>query len=416
MNLFWRRMALSVGAWGLAASLSPSAAQNQAKLSGTVTAPDGSPVAGVTVRLESTDGNGATVGAETNKKGRYLIGMVRPGAYRLAVDTHRDFVALRVKGKGINPDAGRETLWEIDQDAFAGAPPEIKVGSRNQIELNLIVGPPSMTTAALKEAEAKAANDAFKRGHELVRAGDYAGALGVLVPLSEQFPNDAASWYLIGFSQERLGKWDDALLAVDRALSLAPSLGGAHLLRGRVFKSLDRADEAESELRKEIAAHADPQAVIDSWVILADILNAQGHGAEAIQALEQAAALDPKRREVFLKLAQLYAAAGERENAASALEHADKLGASDDVAYLNLAIGYMNDGQLDDAKRMATRLIEKGSSNPNLSLAHSVLARCDLGAGATAEGIRQLELALELDPNSRLAAENREMLTSLRRK
>lgn len=417
MISFPRPRALWIAPVLLALAAAPSAAQSEAKMSGDVAGPDGAPVAGVTVRLESTDAKGATVAAESNKKGHYLIGMLRPGAYHFVVDTHNaGLVALRVKGKAINPDAGRAVLWEVDQDISSGKPPDLSVGSRNQIELDITVGPPSMTTAARKEAETKAANDAFAQGHELVRAGDYNGALAKLVPLTENVSDHAPTWYLIGFSRERLGQWDDALTAVDRCLAIDPSLGGAHLLRGRIFKGQGRLDEAAAEVRREIDAKPDPSVLADAWVVLASIEKAKGRRPEEIQALESAVGIDPKRRELFLELAQLYADAGQREQAASALERADQAGGSDDTVFLNLAIGYLNDGRLDDAKRLATRLIGKGSTNPNLSIAHSILARCALGGGNTAEGVRELETALSLDPESRLAAENREMLAALKRK
>jgi tetratricopeptide (TPR) repeat protein len=105
---------------------------------------------------------------------------------------------------------------------------------------------------------------------------------------------------------------------------------------------------------------------------------------------------------------------GDRQKAAATLERAEKAGGMDDTMLLNLAIGSINDKKYDEAASLANRLLEKGSTNPNLSLAHSILARVDLNKGNMAGGKEHLQKALDLDPQSKLAAENREILTSLK--
>lgn len=73
-----------------------------------------------------------------------------------------------------------------------------------------------------------------------------------------------------------------------------------------------------------------------------------------------------------------------------------------------------------DARRsppdsLAQKIVGKGASSPNLATAHSVLACCALSQGKTAVAIANLEKALALDPASKLAAENRSMLETLKK-
>ena len=88
----------------------------------------------------------------------------------------------------------------------------------------------------------------------------------------------------------------------------------------------------------------------------------------------------------------------------------------DDTAMLNLAIGYINDKNYTEAERLAREVLEKSSTSQNKSLAHSVLARCELNRGNTDLGVEHLEKAVSLDPKSPLDAENREILHALKKK
>jgi tetratricopeptide (TPR) repeat protein len=402
----------------VAFSVRAQAQGSYARMSGTVTMPDGTPVGGVTVKLETATEEGVNAEAESNAKGRYLIGMVRHGSYLLRVETHGELVLTRVKGKGLDTDAGNSVLWEIDTAASSDQPPKINVGSRNQLTLDIVVGPKAMAAKAPGEqaAEQKAIEDAFAAGLARVRDGDFKGALELLEPLAQKAPEHANTWYLIGFSRERLGQLDTALSAADRATSLDPALAGVHVLRGRILRGQKRLPEAEAEIRQEIEHAGSSSVVFDSWVALASVLEDAGRSSEAIQALEHAVELDPARGEVSVELARLYTTAGDRDKAAAALERAEQAGKGDDARVLNLAIGALNDNQYDRAEDIARRVVDKGSSNANLSVGHSVLARCDLHRGNYPGAVTHLEQALALDPNSSLAAENRDILAAAKKR
>jgi len=407
------RLALVVAT--LLAATQAAWSQTQAKVSGTVTTAEGAPAPGIVMRFEPMDGTGALATAETNKKGSYVIGLLRPGKYKLVVDTKSEFVPLRVKSKGtLQRETEKEVLWDVDQEVSPAKPAEINVGARNQIDLDVVVGPPALTAEARRDAEIRATQGAFEEGLAKVKSGDFAGALTLLTPLTRKSPDHANTWYLVAFSRERLSQWDDALAATDQLLKLDPQFAGGHLLRGRILKGQGRLDEAEGEFKKEVARNADPGTVYDSQIALADLHKAAKRLPEAIADLEAASSLKPEAHEPYAQLAQLYSATGDREKAAAALERAEKSGGVDDPTLLNLAIGYLNEGKADEAEKLAKRLIEKGSTDPNLSLANSILARACLSRGDLAAGAQHLEQALALDPASKLATENREILDSLK--
>src|SRR5262245_27521687 len=233
--------------------------------SGNVLTHDGSPAPGVVVRLEPKDDKGAQVEAKANKKGHFLIGMVRSGQYRLVVIAPDDGVLLHMKGKGINTDDG-SVLWEADQD-ITGTP-DISIGSRNKIELDITVGPISQTAQAKQESAGKAMTEGYDAAVAKVKAGQWEDALALLGPIAEKKPDFANSWYLIGYCKQQLGKWDEAIAAVDKVLALDPAFSGAHLLKARALKGKGSMAEAEAELRTEIAAKGDGTVTADSWVAL----------------------------------------------------------------------------------------------------------------------------------------------------
>jgi tetratricopeptide (TPR) repeat protein len=388
-------------------------AQSQSKLAGTVKDAGGNPVPNVRVRLQPTDADGAAVETKSKKDGKYLIGLVRPGQYKLAVEPGEGKALIHLKGKAIDGTDKQHVLWELDQDV--SDMPTFKVGSLNQISLDLTVGTPSASAAAqsIPQAESRAAyDDAMQKIH----SGDYSGALAKLEPLLAADPDHVQLNYLVAFADHEVGKNTEALTLIDKVIAKDPTYSGAQVLRGKVLQALDKNADAEAAFRKELEQSTNKTVRLESWAALAVVLDKTGQRAAAIETLEKAVAESPTR-ELYMALSDFYAKAGEREKAAATLERAEKeAGGMDDNAMLNLAISYINDKKYDDAEKLAQRVAGKDSTNESKSLAHSILARCELSRGRTQQGVEHLEKALALDPKSSLAAENKEILAALKKK
>lgn len=365
--------------------------------------------------MDPTDDQGVAVEAKSKKDGKFLIGMIRPGPYRLAVAAGEDRVFLHLKGKAVD-GTDKKVRWEVDHDVSSDTPPEIRVGALNQIVVALVVGPASLTPEAKQTSATQAAQGAYAEGVKAIQSGDYAGGLAKLEPLLAEAPDHPETNYLVAFANHQLGREKEALAGVDKVIAKQPDYSGAHVLRGKIVETEGGADEAEAEFRRELATSGDKSIRMQSWTALAVLFEKTNRLPLAIETLEKAIAEEP-RRELFLALADFYAKSGDREKAAATLERAEKeAGGMDDVAMLNLSISYINDKKYDEAERLALRVVEKDSTSQNKSLAHSVLARCDLNRGDMAEGIDHLEKALALDPQSPLSAENREILAALKKK
>jgi tetratricopeptide (TPR) repeat protein len=340
--------------------------------------------------------------------------MIRPGAYKLSVDAPGGLVVLRLKGKAIDPLEGNKVLWEVDQEFAPDQLPPINVGHLNQIHLDVVVGPPSMTANAKAESAAKELEQMYASGLAKIKAGAYDEGLALLErPLAET-PDHAGTNYLAAFALTQLGRYEAALPRIEKCLAADPAFSGARVLQGRILKGLGRNDEAEKEFRSELESSFDAPVKMEAAIGLALLYEETSRLPEAIATLEKASEFDA-RREVLLKLSDLYAKSGDREKAYATLERAEKEGGMDDVALLNLAISHINERNYADAERLANRLVQKGSEPKNLSLAHSILARCDLNRGMIDDGVQHLKTAIDLDPDSSLTEENREILAALKK-
>ncbi len=87
-----------------------------------------------------------------------------------------------------------------------------------------------------------------------------------------------------------LGRNSEALTAIDNALRLFPDSSFAHWLRGSVLAGMNRTDEALEEYRTAVAL--EPGDV--TWSALADFYRNHGRMADAIDAMQRAAALSAR--------------------------------------------------------------------------------------------------------------------------
>ena len=79
---------------------------------------------------------------------------------------------------------------------------------------------------------------------------DYGKALSLLTKLAKTRADDADVWNLTGFSSRKLGKYDEAKAAYEKALSLDPRHTGAMEYMGELYLTLDQPEQAKMLLAK----------------------------------------------------------------------------------------------------------------------------------------------------------------------
>jgi len=80
----------------------------------------------------------------------------------------------------------------------------------------------------------------------VVDSGDYATALPMLAALTRAQPDSANAWNLYGFTNRKLGHFDEAAAAYDTALRLNPEHRGALEYQGELFLQTGQPDKARA--------------------------------------------------------------------------------------------------------------------------------------------------------------------------
>jgi predicted O-linked N-acetylglucosamine transferase (SPINDLY family) len=154
--------------------------------------------------------------------------------------------------------------------------------------------------------------------------------------LTEQFPQLAVAWKLLGACLHRQGKGQDALPALLKAAKMLPNDAEAHYNLGVTQESLEHYKEAVASYRKSLILKPDSTAALNN---LSNVLRTLGQFDDAVTSCRRALEINPN-----------YAG-----------------------AYHNLG-NIMNDsGQIDEAVANYHRALE---INPNFSEAHSNLLFC----------------------------------------
>jgi tetratricopeptide (TPR) repeat protein len=207
--------------------------------------------------------------------------------------------------------------------------------------------------------------------------------------------DDTLGWAYIelGEGLRRLGRHQEALAALDRALVLAPDDAWAVGTRGQVLRMLGRTEEAVGELRR--AALLDPRF---PWVYqeLANALRHLSRYEEALSALDQALALAPDHPWAVGTRGQVLRMLGRTEEAADELRRA--LAMDDSMAWAHAELGESLRllGRYEEALSALDQAVSLGYGPPWVSATMgAVLQELD----QYDEAIDALDLALEAVPS-----------------
>jgi len=408
-----RTLALAALLTGFALA-APATHAQQARFQGKVTDSSGQPVAGATIHLDPTEGTGNKTEATTRKKGDFILGLVRPGNYKITIDLPAGQVitAIKATSKESGTEArNKEPDWTVDQKIGPGAPVTLEFKDGREVNAEFIVGAPQTAAAAAPQQT----GDPLAGVVQKVQSGDCAGALPDIETVRAADPQNARAHYLAAFCLERAGDHEKALQAIDQTLQVQPDFAGGSLLRGRVLRGMNRTEDAEAAFKKEIETTQHDSVRNDTWGALALLYKDAGRTDDAIAAFEKIVELQPQKGEAYMELSTLYGKKGDRAKQAEAVERAKQAGASaDPAALLNVGIGHMNDGHYTEAMEVFRRVIDTPEvPTADLAMAWGLLGRCQLNANQMDEGMASLQKAIDLDPSGSMTEENKQILAAL---
>ena len=147
----------------------------------------------------------------------------------------------------------------------------------------------------------------FYRGLASLQVGLLDGARQDFTQATELVPREPASWANLGLAELRLGNLEPAAAAIDRALNLAPEIGGVALLAGRMEMARGRLLEGITHFRR--AVQVEPP-LLRARFALAEALEQTGGptgDTDAQAALEELVQLQPQNLALLVERTRLAA-------------------------------------------------------------------------------------------------------------
>lgn len=291
------------------------------------------------------------------------------------------------------------------------------------------VSPRGKVTVATLPKVRPDAQARFDEGMRLLEAGPkrYEKARVEFVAATELDDKLYEAWHNIGFVDARLGRWETAKDAFERALALQPGSRKSVLGLGEALRALGRARDAQAIYAARLKADPDdvdlryeyiralrdggqaPQALVEVRKILQqDSRNARafnalglvylhvGKHALAEQALRRAAELDPKSAAVWNNLGLVALDDGRDVQAFQHFQKASEIDAGYGEAYLNKAAVYLDCGDYAKAAAELERARKIDPGDPRVHVALGVAAR---GQKRFDEAAAAYEQALALRPD-----------------
>jgi Flp pilus assembly protein TadD len=167
-------------------------------------------------------------------------------------------------------------------------------------------------------------------------AGDHAASADLFARVTELSPGDADAHYNLGTSLLALGRPEEAVAHLRRAMTLAPQHAKALNNLGSALRALRRLDEAEEIARRatEVAPEL-PTAWNNLGIVHAD----QGRPADAVVCFRRAVTIKPDFADAWFNLGKALQSRGRREEALAQFRHAIEL--RDDYAQARLGEAFL---------------------------------------------------------------------------
>ncbi len=246
----------------------------------------------------------------------------------------------------------------------------------------------------LQRRHARAPRLDYLLGSSALVLGRLQDALQPLRRAVEGDPKLAPAWFNLGYALEGLDRLDEALGAYRRAVTVAPQLAEAHNNLGNVLQKLKRHDEAVSAyaaafaLRPETAQYQMNQG---------DALRDMGRLEDAEAAYQTAIRLKPDLVEAFLNLAHILHLQGRNEAAVEAFQRAIERRPDYFEAHQGKGHALRRLGRLEEAEASYRRALELKPSDATI---HIDLGKLFRETSRYEAALGALQRALHLKPDS----------------
>jgi len=208
------------------------------------------------------------------------------------------------------------------------------------------------------------------------------------------FPAFADAWCDLGFVLRRLGRTDDAILALHQAILLEAPNATAHFNLGNALRNKGDLFGSVASYTKSI--EADPKRE-NAYVNLSNLLIENNQLDRAEDVLLSAVEALPESPAVWLNMAVLRHNQGRDNEALEAVETTIALAPDNDQAHSNRAATHARLGQFDNALDAHERALALAPNNPS-----HLIGLCDTlrAMGNYEKALETCEKIIELEPNN----------------
>ena len=201
------------------------------------------------------------------------------------------------------------------------------------------------------------------KADSLSKLGEIDRAVGILNEATSGLPPREAA-VTLRFQAEllhRVGRYEDALQALDQSLGLDPADSLTSRRKATTLSASGRGEEAAALLAQIGESVATPMAErVSAWLQRAHVLHDTARDEEALRSVEQALTLDPANVGSLLHKAKILETQGEREKALRALAEAARLESPRGSSSIRQQAGVLErGGRLDDARGALERAIRE---------------------------------------------------------
>jgi Flp pilus assembly protein TadD len=187
---------------------------------------------------------------------------------------------------------------------------------------------------------------------DFVVLGDFSDADKWLTLVTNESPQDADAWYLLGRAKYNENQFQEAISCFQRTLVLRPKDVKAEDNLGLSCQGLNRLDDARTAFEAAISWQKDARVKdAQPYLNLGILLVEQGQPSQAVSYLQQAATLAPHNPKAREQLGRAYNVLNMPDKAQRELEQAVAL--APEVSGLHFMLGqiYRRQGLLQQAKQ-----------------------------------------------------------------
>lgn len=210
--------------------------------------------------------------------------------------------------------------------------------------------------------------------------------------MTRRFPRDGFAWKALGTALQKLGRSDEALVALRKAAELFPDDAEVHSNLGLALQRQGRLVDAEAVLRRAIAINPRHFMALNNLGIT---LQSQGRLIEAETILRRAFELDPNHAMALSNLGVTLRDQGKLVEAEGLLRRAMTMAPENVMVLINLGVTLQEQGRLQEAESVYRQALE---IKPDHAMTYNNLGNTLKDRGRLAESEAMLRRAVEIDP------------------